>query len=249
MGTNRVNSNNGFWEKRAQYYDNLEWVNHGSYLDAFIKAGKFNKSDVVLDVGTGTGIIAHAVAPLVKSVIGLDKSQKMLEQSNWQGNMYFINWNLLSPLFADGVIDKVTARHVFHHIFEDTQKAMSECYRVLKKGGRMIFSEGVPPSPDVKNDYIEIFKLKEKRLTFMEEDLFALMEVAGFKNIQTEIFRLRRMSVKNWLINSGLPQANQDKIFNLHINAGDYFKEAYNMIEVDGDCFIDMKMAILTGEK
>jgi len=126
---------------------------------------------------------------------------------------------------------------------------MNEAYRVLKPGALMVFSEGVPPSPQVKQDYIEIFKLKEKRLTFMEEDLVALMERAGFKNIQVSIVWLRRTSVRNWLTNSALPQSIQDEIFNLHANAKDYFKRVYNMAEVDGDCFIDMKMAILTGEK
>ena len=113
----------------------------------------------------------------------------------------------------------------------------------------MVFSEGVPPSPEVKPDYIEIFKLKEKRLTFMEEDLIALMERAGFENVKLEIIWLRRMSVRNWLTNSGLPQTIQDEIYALHVNAKDYFKEAYNMVDAGGDCYIDMKMAILKGEK
>ena len=113
----------------------------------------------------------------------------------------------------------------------------------------MVFSEGIPPSPEVKQDYIEIFKLKEKRLTFIEDDLIALMERAGFRNIQAGILWLRKMSVRNWLANSGLPQSIQDRIFELHVNVGDYFKRAYNMVEVEGDCLIDMKMVILTGEK
>lgn len=245
----RTNYNSNFWKTRAQHYDELEWVNHQLYLDAFVKAGDFKKTNVVLDIGTGTGIIAHAVAPFVKEVIGLDKSQHMLEHSNWSGNMYFIKRNILDPIFKDRVFDKVTARLVFHHILKGTQKAMNECHRVLKKGGLMVFSEGVPPSPEVKQDYIEIFKLKEKRLTFMKEDLIALMERAGFEHIQSEILWLRKMSVRNWLANSGLPQSIQDRIFECHVNAKDYFKKAYDMVEIEGDCLIDMKMIVLTGEK
>jgi D-glycero-D-manno-heptose 1,7-bisphosphate phosphatase len=244
-----VGSEQTIWEKRSEVYDQLQWVKEHSYLDAFVKAGDFKRTDLVLDVGTGTGIVARAVAPLVSQVVGLDKSQAMLEHSNWQGNMYFVRRDVLNPLFKDEVFDKVTARHVFHHILLDTQQAMNECYRVLKKGGRMIFSEGVPPCLEVKQDYIEIFRLKEKRLTFMEEDLAALMQRAGFKDIQVSITRLRGMSVRNWLMNSGLPQPVQDKIFDLHINAKDYFKRAYNMAKANGDCLIDMKMAILVGAK
>lgn len=244
-----INYNSNFWKKRADNYNKLDWVNHQIYLDRFVQEGNFKKTDVVLDVGTGTGVVAHAVAPFVREVIGLDKSQHMLEHSNWYGNMYFIKRNIFNPIFKDEVFDKVTARHVFHHILKGTQKAMNECYRVLKKGGLMVFSEGVPPSPEVKQDYVEIFKLKEKRLTFMEEDLFALMKRAGFINIKTEILFLKKMSVRNWLANSGLPQPIQDRIFELHVDAGDYFKKAYDMVESDDDCWIDMKMVILTGEK
>lgn len=249
MSVKKLAYNSNFWRIRAKHFNELDWVNHRLYLDAFIKAGEFRKTDTVLDIGTGTGIITHAVAPLVKKVIALDKSQKMLEHGNWHGNMYFVKWNILTPLFEKEVFDKVTVRHVFHHILKGTQKAMNECYRVLKKGGLLVLSEGVPPSPEVKQDYIEIFKLKEKRLTFMEDDLVALMEKAGFRNIQSDIVWLREMSVGNWLANSGLTQSIQDKIFELHVNAGEYFKRAYNLAEVEGDCLIDMKMVILTGEK
>ena len=249
MKSNEQNYYAGFWRKRSRRYNALEWAKHQSYLDAFMRAGDFKKTDIVLDVGTGTGIIAHAISPHVKEVIGLDKSQDMLEHSNWYGNMYFIRRDILNPIFKDEVFDKITARQVFHHILEGTQEATDECYRVLKSGGKMIFSEGIPPSEEVKEDYIKIFKLKEERLTFMEEDLIALMENAGFKDIQLSVLWLKQMSVKNWLVNSGLPQPTQDKIFKLHINAGDYFKKAYNLVENGGDCFIDMKMVILAGRK
>jgi len=249
MGLGRINYNGAFWRLRAKHYNELEWANHRLYLDEFVKMGGFKKTDTVLDVGTGTGIVAHALAPSVKAVIGLDKSQDMLKHSNWYGNMYFIKRNILDPIFNDGVFDKVTARQVFHHILRGTQQAMNECYRILKPRGQMVFSEGIPPSPEVKQDYIEIFKLKEKRLTFMEEDLIALMRRAGFKNIQTEVLWLRKMSIRNWLVNSGLPQPIQDRIFELHVNAKDYFRRAYNMVEADRDCLIDMKMAILSGVK
>lgn len=234
---------------RSQHYNELEWANHRIYLDAFVKAGDFKKNNIVLDVGTGTGIIAHAVSPLVKEVIGLDKSQDMLEHSNWHGNMYFIKRNILNPIFSDKVFDKLTCRQVFHHILKFRQKAMNECYRMLKKGGTMIFSEGVPPTKRVKKNYIEIFRLKEKRVTFYEEDLLYLMKKSGFKNIKLKTIYLKKMSVKNWLTNSGLPIATQDKIYRLHKDAADYFKKDYEMTETADDCLINMKMAILTGKK
>ena len=238
-----------FWKIRSQKYNNLRWVNEPSYLKAFIASASFNKTDLVLDVGTGTGAVAHALAPLVREVIGLDISQDMLEHSNWKDNKYFIKRDIRDPIFYDNVFDKVTARMVFHHIIEKTQNAMDECYRVVKKGGKMILSEGVPPTPEVKEDYIRIFRLKEKRLTFLEDDLVALMKKSGFKNIKITACIMKNFSVKNWLENGCLPKEKQDKIFEMHVTGSDIFKKAYNMKIVNGDCLIDVKNLILVGEK
>lgn len=212
-----------FWKIRSEKYNELEWVKESSYIDTFVSSGDFNKNDLVLDVGTGTGVIAHALSPLVDEVIGLDISQDMLEHSNWKDNKYFIKRDVREPIFHENVFDKVTARMVLHHILEGTQKAMDECYRVLKKGGKMLLAEGVPPTSEVKQDYINIFRLKEQRLTFMEEDLAILMENSGLINIKIVIHIMNNFSVKNWMENSGLPKDIQNEIFEMHINGSNVF--------------------------
>ena len=189
------------------------------------------------------------MAPLVKEVIGIDISQDMLEHSNWQDNKYFIKRDIRDPIFYKDTFDIVTARMVFHHIMRDTKTAMDECYRVLKKGGRVVLSEGIPPIPEVKNDYIKIFKLKEKRLTFLEDDLVNLMKKSGFKKIKVKEHVMKNFSISNWLMNSGAPQSKQDKIFEMHVTGSDLFKKAYKMKIVNGDCLIDVKNVIVVGEK
>jgi len=239
-----------FWKIRSKSYNELRWVNESSYLNAFISSTDFNKNDLVLDVGTGTGVIAHALAPMVKEVIGLDISQDMLEHSNWEGNKYFIKRDIRNPIFYENVFNKVTARMVFHHILKNTQKAMNECYRVLKKGGKMIFSEGVPPIPELKEDYKKIFELKEDRLTFFEEDLLDMMKKSGFKHIEVTTCIMKNFGIKDWLEKAGnLSKDKKDKIFEMHVIASDVFKKAYNMKIVNGDCLIDVKNLILVGEK
>ena len=240
-----------FWAMRAKRYEKLEWVNKGSYLHAFLNSGRFTPNDIVLDVGTGTGIIAQTLAPHVREVVGIDISQEMLDKAAMQPlkNARWIKMDTHRLQFPDEMFDKITARMVFHHVIRKTRQAMSECHRVLRRGGTMVFSEGVPPTEHVKPFFTKMFKLKEKRITFMEPDLIELMHKAGFKKIKSKILFVRQASIKNWLVNSGIPQKNQDRIFQMHLDLDEQGKKDYKMTIKDNDCFIDMKFVILTGQK
>lgn len=240
-----------FWDERAKKYEKLEWANKGDYLRTFLHTGRFKKRDSVLDVGTGTGIIAHSLAPHVTEVIGIDISDEMLKKAHNPSfsNIYWKRMDAHDLKFPEGRFDKVTARMVFHHLVEHAEWVMRECHRVLKKDGRMIFSEGIPPSEHVKPFFTEMFKLKERRLTFMEHDLTKLMKKARFRNIHVKTLFVRQTSIKNWLENSGLPREIQEKIFQMHVDLDDKGKRHYRMKFHDNDCFIDMKFAVLTGEK
>jgi len=240
-----------FWKTRAENYEQLEWAIKGGYLHAFLDAGGFDSGDHVLDIGTGTGIIAHTISPFVDKVVGIDISSDMLSHAfdHRTDNEEFVRMDATALDFPDNTFKKVTARMVFHHILEDTQKAMNECHRVLKPGGKMIFSEGVPPSEHVKPFYVDMFRLKEERLTFMDSDLIALMRNAGFENVQEIVYWSRRSSIRNWLGNSGIPKQSQEAIFKMHLELDEQGKRDYNMVIENGDCFIDMKFFILVGEK
>jgi len=55
--------------------------------------------------------------------------------------------------------------------------------------------------------------------------------------------------VRNWLVNSGLPQEKQDLIVAMHRDAPAEVKRAYRMQLVEGDCLLTTKNAILVGIK
>lgn len=238
-----------YWKKRASRYSGFKWTNDRQYLDMFVSCGNFRKDDHVLEMGIGTGLVARAVSPLVSKIIGIDISLDMLDYCQTDGNIYLVNCDAREKRFESATFDKIIARNIFHHIINGVQKAMNECYRLLKKNGRVIIGERIPPSNKVKNEYAEIFKLKDERIIFIEEDLIHIMAKAGFRHIGVYSHWIHEISVKNWLENSDLPKDRQDKIFNLHVNGSDALKQAYNMRITNGDCMIDIKNIILIGEK
>ncbi len=237
-----------YWKGRAEQYNKLKWVTGKDYLDAIFSAGDFEPHHSVLDIGTGTGIIAKRIAPHVKEVFALDNSEDMAMQSKWQqDNIYFIPKDVREPFFAEGIFDRITARMVFHHILEGRDVAMGRCYNSLTKGGLMVLSENVPPTPDCYDEFKQIFELKENRIVFTEQELFDLMCL--FRSVRILYYIDKNFSVRNWMDNNNLDEKTKDKIFDLHINGSDKFKEGYNMKITQDDCFIDIKDVILVGKK
>lgn len=239
------------WAVRAEGYEELEWAGRQGYLQTLVAAAGFESGDRVLDVGTGTGIVAHAVSPFVAEVVGVDLSQEMLAHA-WASrvaNEVFEEGDVRKLHFPDNWFDKVTARMVFHHLIEGGDRAMRECYRVLKPGGVMVLSEGVPPDRSLEDWYTRMFALKEKRLTFFEEDLVALMRDGSFDVLQVLTHISPQVSIRNWLRNSGLPQERQDRIMQMHLNLNRIGKQYYNMTFTREDVFCDFKYVICVGRR
>lgn len=240
-----------FWAERSKGYNQLEWANSQALIKAIIHCGDFEKPHLVLDIGTGTGIMAKAVAPLVDRVIGIDFSLDMLKSfdGSLPDNCYMVKADIREPLFNDGQFDRIVARYAFHHFVDFAQEAVNQCYRILKPKGRLIICEGTPPTHRLRRDYERIFALKEDRLTFMEQDLIMLMSEAGFKTIGISLQWLRKMSVRNWLDSSGLSEPIKNTIFDMHVNSSPEFKNDYNLKLTKNDCLIDMRQVIVTGVK
>jgi phosphoenolpyruvate phosphomutase len=240
-----------FWALRADGYGQLEWASREDYLLAFVAAGQFQPNDRVLDAGTGTGIVARAVSPLVSEVVGIDLSPKMLEiaRASRAANEVFEEGDVRDLHFPDNWFDKVTARMVFHHLIEKGCQAMRECCRVLRPGGAMVLSEGVPPDYSLKDWYTRMFALKEERLTFFEDDLVALMRSGGLDVEKTVVHVSPQVSIRNWLRNSGLPQERQDQIVRMHLDLDESGKQLYNMTITGNDILCDFRYVTVVGRK
>ena len=109
----------------------------------------------VLDVGTGTGIVANYAANLLDnsgSVIGIDLSKGMLETSALNAkekglsNVSFIRMDAENLALPAESFDSVLSMLAIDH-FPDASQALGEMYRVLKPEGHLVISIGsrMPP--------------------------------------------------------------------------------------------------------
>jgi ubiquinone/menaquinone biosynthesis C-methylase UbiE len=108
--------------------------------------------DLVLDVATGTGNTAFALAPYVRRVIGLDVTREMLDQARRltaERDVKNVDWvlgDVAALPFQDDTFDLYTVRAAPHH-FADVDAFLSEAIRVLKSDRDAVFIDCAPPAP------------------------------------------------------------------------------------------------------
>ena len=239
-----------FWDIRSEHYDKLFWTKDESYLKQIKDVGGFKKKDIVLDVGSGTGAVAKYLKSSVGHMFCVDISSGMLSKGQWD-DMSVVKWNIANRLFVDNLFDKIVARMVFHHITHGLDRTLVRCHDMLHKGGKLVIAEGIPPvdDDDVVQWYTDMFKLKEDRITFRENDLSHKLGQNGYKNIKKHFHINPHFSIHNWLVNSGLDKATRDKIFKMHVNAPPKVKEAYQMKITKTDCIVRTVSLIVVGVK
>jgi SAM-dependent methyltransferase len=92
----------------------------------------------VLDVGCGSGFVAHHLNALLdRTVTGVDV------MSNAQAPIHYQPFDGEKLPFRDGSFDAVLFCYVLHHS-ERAPSLLREARRVLKSGGRMIIYEDIP---------------------------------------------------------------------------------------------------------
>jgi demethylmenaquinone methyltransferase / 2-methoxy-6-polyprenyl-1,4-benzoquinol methylase len=116
----------------------------------------------VLDVATGTGDFAitsyHILKP--ETITGIDISEGMLEvarkkvaRHGLESRIRLLNGDSEAISFGDGSFDAVTVAFGVRN-FENLEKGLTEIYRVLRPGGKLLVLEFSKPSlPVVRNLY------------------------------------------------------------------------------------------------
>jgi ubiquinone/menaquinone biosynthesis C-methylase UbiE len=99
-----------------------------------------------LDVGTGAGTLALALAPLVREVVGVDVVPELLERARRGGpaNATFVEGDATDLPFDSGSFDLSCSRRTLHHIAHP-EMALAELTRVTAPGGRVFVDDQIAP--------------------------------------------------------------------------------------------------------
>jgi SAM-dependent methyltransferase len=98
----------------------------------------------VLETAAGTGIVTRAIAAALPdaAIVATDLNQDMLDHAATKGGASNVTWRQADAQalpFADGAFDAVTCQFGAM-FFPDQPRAFAEARRVLRAGGRFVFS-------------------------------------------------------------------------------------------------------------
>ncbi|MEJ5224357.1 MAG: methyltransferase domain-containing protein [Anaerolineales bacterium] len=125
----------------------------------------------LLDAGGGTGRVAEHLRPHVDEIVVADISTGMLAQSRAKSLDAACVASERLP-FAESTFDRVLMVDALHHVIHQGQ-TMSELYRVLKPGGRLVIEE-----PDVRTFAVKLIAIAEK-LALMRSHFLTPPQIAA----------------------------------------------------------------------
>jgi SAM-dependent methyltransferase len=145
------------FSEAAAAYDDDHSEEYEACASLVIDRAAPNRTDTVLDLGTGTGAIALQLAADAERVVGRDISEGMMEQAREKAadagldNVSFEYGEFRDPEY-DGPAHVVTSNFALHHLSDAEKHEAIETIAALDGGGTPSRSDDVGPRRVVLGD-------------------------------------------------------------------------------------------------
>ena len=129
-----------FWDKNARRYDRFMHKDAAAYEQLYELLRPVVRHKQVLELATGTGLIAKHIVRSADHIEATDASQEMIEQAK-QGikstKLYFSVQDMFHLPYAEQSFDVVIVSNALH-IVPEPERALAEIRRVLKEDGVLV---------------------------------------------------------------------------------------------------------------
>lgn len=152
-----------FWKKYFKVYDVLiELISYQELMEDLITSLKINNEDIILDAGSGTGNFSIKIKERgAKRILSLDFEKVALDfhlNKDKKAEVILHDLNNRLP-FSDNFFTKIICNNTLYAIHpKNRMNLLSEFYRVLNKGGKLVMSNVVKEFNPFKIYYDSIKK-------------------------------------------------------------------------------------------
>lgn len=130
-----------FFARAAHGWEQLREELHGSHFMRVVLASLLDPALVLVDLGCGTGELLQLLAPRVRHVVGVDRSQEMLQAASARvathKNAQLVRADLAAIPLPSCVCDAATMILVLSYL-PQPKAAIGELSRVLRPRGRAV---------------------------------------------------------------------------------------------------------------
>ena len=129
-----------FWDRNAGRYDRFMRKDRAAYDEMYALIRPIVRHKTVLELATGTGLIAKHIVNAAAHIEATDASPEMIAEAkrdNRSAKLHFSVQDMFRLPYADQSFDVVIVSNALH-IVPQPEKALQEIKRVLKDDGTLI---------------------------------------------------------------------------------------------------------------
>jgi ubiquinone/menaquinone biosynthesis C-methylase UbiE len=227
-------------------------------LRRVVQLAKPARTDRALDIATGAGHTALALAPHIAEVVAYDMTQPMLAETTRnaaaRGLANIVTQQGIAEAlpFADASFDIVTVRTAPHH-FADVRAAIREMARVAKPRARIVIVDSISPedtSVDRQWNHIEKLRDPSHVRNYTPSEWRSMLADAGLRvTFEESSFAMedgRPMDFAAWVRRMNTPSAAVEELTRLFRNASPALIDALRIeIAADGAIFFSVPLITL----
>ena len=129
-----------FWDKNAGHYDRFMRKDRAAYDEMYVLLRPVVKAKTVLELATGTGLIAKHIVNAAAHIEATDASAEMIAEAkrdNHSAKLHFSAQDMFRLPYADKSFDAVIVSNALHIVLQP-ENALQEIKRVLKDEGILL---------------------------------------------------------------------------------------------------------------
>lgn len=212
--------------------------------------------DRVLDVATGTGFTAFAMAERARSVVAVDFTAGMVRQARalrddrHLTNVTFCLGDAEALPFRTSVFDLVVCRYASHH-FPNVAHAIGEMVRVVRPGGRVVLEDTTAPEDPALDELMnrwEAIRDGSHVRNVPPSELRALFAAAGLDVGAVEQTAIPQ-HFNEWARRGGMSETDTGALRREFVGASPDARAEFEIRPEDGDLAFSWGEAVVLGVK